>query len=205
MNKKKVLVIGASGTIGGAICEELATDCDVIKVSGSSGDYTVDIADSNSITQLYKQIADIDAVVCAAARGVVFKSLNEMTLDDYQTSLCGKQLGQIDLVLQGLKLLTKKNVSFTLTTGLLNVDPIAAGSAAAMVNAAIEGFCVAASIDMPDKQRINVVSPALLAESVDHYGAFFPGHDTVPAKKVALAYRKSIMGKLTGKVIRVGW
>ena len=44
MMKKKVLVIGSTGTIGSAVVSELEHDCDVIKVGGSSGDYTVDIA-----------------------------------------------------------------------------------------------------------------------------------------------------------------
>ncbi len=98
-----------------------------------------------------------------------------------------------------------KDVSFTLTTGLLNCDPIATATAAAMVNGAVEGFVRAAAIDMPAQQRINVVSPALLLESVERYRDFFPGYPPVPAATVALAYRKSIMGHQTGRVIRVGW
>lgn len=201
---KKVLVIGATGTIGQAICAELSRDCQVIKVGGSSGDYTVDIASSDSIIALYQQFKNVDAVVCAAARGVVFASLAEMTKEMYLKSMQSKQLGQIDLVIQGLKMLGN-HVSFTLTTGLLNCDPIAMGSAAGMVNGAIEGFVRAAAIDMPAKQRINAVSPNLLVESVEKYRDFFPGFVPVPATTVALAYRKSVMGHQTGHVIRVGW
>lgn len=201
---KKVLVIGATGTIGKAIVAELERDCEVIKVGGSSGEHTVDIANSESIIELYNRFNDVDAVVCAAARGVVFAPLAEMTMDAYLQSMQGKQLGQIELVVQGLKLLGN-NVSYTLTTGLLNFDPIAMASAAGMVNGAVEGFARAAAIDMPEKQRINVVSPALLLESVEDYRDFFSGYSPVPAAKVALAYRKSIMGHQTGQVIRVGW
>lgn len=201
---KKVLVIGATGTIGQAICDELSRDCQLIQVSSSSGDDTVDIASTHSITALYKKFHDIDAVICAAARDVVFAPLAEMTKEKYVTSIQSKQLGQIDLVIQGLKML-HDHVSFTLTTGLLNCDPIAAGSAAAMVNGAVEGFVHAAAIDMPGKQRINVVSPNLLLESVEKYRDFFPGYIPVPAATVALAYRKSVMGHQTGQVIKVGW
>ena len=202
--KKSVLVIGASGTIGRAIVAELERDCNVIQVGGQSGEHTVDIASTNSITALYKKFPDVDAVVCAAARGVTFLPLVEMTKQAYTESLQSKQLGQIDVVLQGLKLLGKK-VSFTLTTGLLNCDPIASGTAAAMVNGAVEGFVRAAAIDVPAKQRINIVSPALLLESVEKYRDFFPGYLPVPASTVALAYRKSIMGQQTSKIMRVGW
>lgn len=202
--RKKILVVGATGTIGKAIVAELESDCDVISVGGRSGEYTVDITSSNSITALYKKFHTVDAVVCAAARGVVFSPLIEMTKEIYLQSMQSKLLGQIDLVVQGIKLLGK-HVSFTLTSGLLNFDPIAMGSAASMVNGAIEGFVCAAAIDMPGKQRINVISPALLVESAEKYHDFFPGYSTVPASTVALAYRKSIMGKQTGKIIRVGW
>jgi NAD(P)-dependent dehydrogenase (short-subunit alcohol dehydrogenase family) len=201
---KKVLLIGATGTIGGCIAKEMARDCEVIHVGGTSGDYQVDIGSSESIAALYAQFKDVDAVVCAAARGVVFAPLCDITMADYQQSLQGKQLGQIDLVIQGLKLLGD-HVSYTLTTGLLNADPIKAGSAAAMVNGAIEGFVRAAAIDMPQKQRINVVTPALLTESVEKYRDFFQGHQPVDGAVVALAYRKSIMGHATGEVIKVGW
>ena len=35
------------------------------------------------------------------------------------------------------------------------------------------------------------------------YGPFFPGHETVPAARVALAYVKSVEGALTGQVFEV--
>lgn len=201
---KKILVIGATGTIGEAICHELSRDCHIIKVGNTSGDYTVDIASTDSIIALYKKFNDVDAIICAAARDVIFSPLIEMTKEKYVTSMQSKQLGQIDLVLQGLKILPD-HVSFTLTTGLLNWDPIVTGTAAAMVNGAVEGFTRAAAIDMPAKQRINVVSPGLLLESVEKYRDFFPGFPPVPAATVALAYRKSVMGNQTGQVIKVGW
>ena len=201
---KKILLIGATGTIGKAITEELKRDCEVIQVGGSSGEHQVDIASSDSIKALYEKFSDVDAVVCAAARGVVFAPLAELTQKDFMQSLQGKQLGQIELATLGLKML-KDDVSFTLTTGLLNHDPIASGTAAAMVNGAVEGFVKAAAIDMPARQRINVVSPALLQESVEKYRDFFQGHAPVAGSTVALAYRKSIMGMQTGQVMRVGW
>jgi NAD(P)-dependent dehydrogenase (short-subunit alcohol dehydrogenase family) len=202
--KKKVLIIGATGTIGSAVVSELERDCDVIKVGRSSGDETVDIANSKSIAELYNKFNDVDAVVCVAARGVMFAPLAEMTIETYLQSMQSKLLGQVALVVQGIKRLGQET-SFTLTTGLLNHDPIAAGTAAGMINGAIEGFVRAAAIDMPGKQRINVVSPALLSESVEKYRDFFHGYQPVPAASVALAYRKSVMGHQTGQVMRIGW
>jgi hypothetical protein len=52
-------------------------------------------------------------------------------------------------------------------------------------------------------QRINVVSPGLLEESVPSIGHLFPGFDPVPAALVAKAYAEAVEGTMTGEVIRV--
>ena len=57
---------------------------------------------------------------------------------------------------------------------------------------------------MPRGIRINAVSPGLLEESAVKYDGFFPGHETVSAARVGLAYAKSVDGALTGQVISVG-
>ena len=96
---KKILLIGATGTIGLAIQQELAKeDCHIIAVGSHSGDYQVDLDNSKSITQLYQAFPDVDAVVSAAARGVVFGPLISMTKSQYIDSMQSKLLGQIDLV-----------------------------------------------------------------------------------------------------------
>jgi hypothetical protein len=51
--------------------------------------------------------------------------------------------------------------------------------------------------------RINAVSPTLLTESAEAYGSVFPGFETVPAARVALAYQRSVEGAQTGKVFEV--
>ena len=104
-----------------------------------------------------------------------------------------KLLGQIDLVLQGLHYLGPK-ASFSLTTGILNVDPIAKGTAAEMINGAIEAFVNAVALDVLGQQRINVVFPALLEESKLQYDGFFSGYATVPGADVALAYLRRLWG-----------
>jgi NAD(P)-dependent dehydrogenase (short-subunit alcohol dehydrogenase family) len=93
--------------------------------------------------------------------------------------------------------------SFTLTSGVLNRDPIKGGSGAAAANGAIDGFIVGAAVDMPRGIRINSVSPGLLQVSVDRYEGFFPGHEPVSSKRVGLAYSKSVEGVISGQVIIV--
>jgi NAD(P)-dependent dehydrogenase (short-subunit alcohol dehydrogenase family) len=198
----KVLIIGSTGTIGSAILNELKKDTDIITASFSGGDIQVDLTDATSIKALYKKAGPLDAVICAAARGVIFKKLPEMTRDDYVNSMQSKLIGQMDVVLQGQSLLNSGG-SFTLTTGTLNRDPITGGSAAAMVNNAVEAFVSLAALELPNQLRINVVSPALLTESAKKYEALFPGFETVAAEKVARAYRKSVYGIQTGRVYHV--
>jgi NAD(P)-dependent dehydrogenase (short-subunit alcohol dehydrogenase family) len=199
---KRVLVIGATGTIGQAICQELKRDTDIIAASYSRGDYQVDISDSDSIKKLYADVGVVDAVICAAARGVKFDDLPNMQIDDYKNSMQSKLWGQIDVVLQGMPHISAGG-SFTLTTGILNKDPILQGTAAAVANAAIEGFMQAAAMDMPNGQRINVVSPALLTESQAQLGDYFPGYTTVAAVDVAKAYRKSVYAGHTARIYHV--
>ena len=55
---------------------------------------------------------------------------------------------------------------------------------------------------MPRGIRINAVSPEVLEESMEKIGAFFRGHVPVPGKRVALAYSKSVEGRLNGQVFQ---
>lgn len=198
----KALIIGASGTIGKAVCDELKTDTDLISASLHHGDYKVDLSDANSIKDLFLKVGKLDAIVCVASRGVVFKPLLEMQLDDYVASMQQKLWGQISLVLAGMDSLNDQG-SITLTTGIMNRDFVKNGTAAAMVNNAVEGFVQAAALDLPRSIRLNAVSPALLEESAKIYSDLCPGFEPVAARKVARAYRRSMYGIQTGQVFHV--
>lgn len=198
----KVLIIGASGTVGRCIVDELQQDTDIISASLNSGDFKVDMADTQSIQALFKQTGPVDAIISAAARGVVLKPLSEMTVEDYQLSLQQKLLGQVSIVLHGLEVLKDKG-SITLVTGIMNHDFVKDGTAAAMVNNAVEGFVQAAALDMPRGIRINVVSPGLLEPSVELYKNYCPGFEPVTTEKVGRAFRKSVYGIQTGRIYSI--
>lgn len=202
--KKTVLVIGATGILGQAVAQEFERDSEVIRVGRTSGDYTVDITNNESIHSLYQRVSNVDAVVSTAASKVVFDSLENLNREKYFESFKGKLLGQIELVLQGLKYLGP-DTSYTLTTGLLNSHPLKNATAAAMINAAVESFALCASLEVPKSQRINVVSPAFLQETIEKYRSIYSGNEIIPADRVALAFRESVMGQKTGHVFRVGW
>src|SRR5699024_10381724 len=78
-------------------------------------------------------------------------------------------------------------------------DPIAMGASAAMANGGIKVFVKAAAIEMPRGIRINSVSPNAVQESWERLHTLFEGFDPVPAKRVALAYKKSVCGLQTGE------
>jgi NAD(P)-dependent dehydrogenase (short-subunit alcohol dehydrogenase family) len=94
--------------------------------------------------------------------------------------------------------------SITLTSGIVAEEPIRNGVSATMVNAAVEGFARAAAIELPRGLRINVVSPTVLAESMDSYGPFFVGFEPIAASRAALSYARSVDGAQTGQVYRAG-
>ncbi len=113
-----------------------------------------------------------------------------------------KIMGQVNLVLAGLNVVTDGG-SFTLTSGVLDRDPIRMGTNAATANGALAGFVKGASIEMPRGLRINVVSPGMLDVSVPRYGSWFQGHRPVRSHDVGLAYAKCVEGALTGQVVIV--
>jgi NAD(P)-dependent dehydrogenase (short-subunit alcohol dehydrogenase family) len=197
----KIIVIGAAGDIGTAICTELGPHHDLIRVGRTSGDIHADIADRASIRAMYAKTGVVDAVVSATGT-VHFGPLSDFTEDQFMLGLTNKVMGQINVVLEGFAHVTDGG-SFTLTSGVLDRDPIRMGAAAATANGALGGFVVSAAIEMPRGQRINVVSPGLLQVSVPRYGSWFPGHEPVSSEGVGRAYAKSVEGAITGKVIIV--
>ena len=194
----KILVIGGTGTIGSAIVKELANRHEVIIAGHSSGDVQVDITDIKSIQNMYAKVSNLDGVVIATG-SVHFGKLVEMNDELYQKGLKSKLMGQVNVVLEGIKHLHDGG-SFTLTSGILNREPIALGSSAAMVNGALDGFVKHAAIELPRGLRINIVSPTVITEAMEGYAPFFRGFKPVPAYEAALAYSKGVEGANTGQV-----
>lgn len=201
MTQKKIILVGASGTIGRAVHQQLRDKHQVIAVGHRNGDYQVDMMDENSIIALFKQIGVFDALVITAGQ-VRFKPLSQINMQDYLFGAQHKLLGQVGLVFHGMKTIRDKG-SFTLTSGVASEDPIVGSTSASMVNSALDGFVKSAAIDLPRGLRINAVSPTILSESMKDYGDFFQGFKPVPAHDVALAYVKSIEGAQTGQVYQV--
>jgi NAD(P)-dependent dehydrogenase (short-subunit alcohol dehydrogenase family) len=197
----KVIVIGASGTIGRAVVEQLAPRHDIVQVGRNSGQFQADITSLQSVEALFDRIGSADAVVVAAGN-LHFGPLGELTPEQFQIGLQDKLMGQVNVALAAQRFL-KDGGSITLTSGIVADQPIRFGINATAVNSSVEGFARAASIEMPRGLRINVVSPSVLEESLESYGPYFLGFEAVPAKRVALAYIRSVDGLQTGQVYQV--
>jgi NAD(P)-dependent dehydrogenase (short-subunit alcohol dehydrogenase family) len=197
----RVVIIGATGTIGQAVVKELQPRHEIISVGRRGGDVQMDITDVASIRAGFEKIGRFDAVVSTAGN-LHFGPLEKMNAPEFEIGLRDKLMGQVNLFLVGREF-ANDFASFTLTSGVLADDPVVYGSSGSMVSGALDAFVLAASIELPRGMRINAVSPGVLQESMDKYAAFFRGHEPVPASRVALAYAKSVEGARTGQVFRV--
>ena len=197
----KIAVIGATGDIGTVVVKELGKRHEIIAVSRTRGDYCVGVSDYSAVQNMYQKIGTLDAVVSCLG-DASFEPLEELTHDAFMIGLRQKVMGQVNLVLAGLDYIAEAG-SFTLTSGVLDRDPIRMGTNAATANGALAGFVKSAAIELPPGIRVNVVSPGMLDVSEPRYGEWFRGHKPVKSTDVGLAYLKSVEGALTGQVIIV--
>lgn len=199
----KIIVIGASGTVGRAVAQEFSQRHDVIRVGRTQGDEQVDITSQQSVQNLFDKTGQVDAIVSATGN-LFFGPLATMSDSDFNQGLQDKLLGQIRLALTGQHYLNDGG-SITLISGIVAHEPIAQGVNATTVNAGLEGFVRAAACELPRGIRINLISPTVLTESAAAYDGFFPGFASVPAASVAQAYRRSVEGIQNGRIYKVGY
>jgi NAD(P)-dependent dehydrogenase (short-subunit alcohol dehydrogenase family) len=198
----KIILVGANGTMGKHVNQMLAlARHEVIRVGRASGDFQVKMENPQEVAQFYKKIGNFDAVVCTAGE-VAFTPLLSIQDTEWHSSLQSKLMGQIHLVQQAIPYINERG-SFTLISGVLGDEHIRAGTIAATVNSAVEGFVKAAACELSKGVRINGVSPTLLQDSVKDYESYFPGFIPVSGENVAQAFKKSILGIETGQIYRV--
>jgi NAD(P)-dependent dehydrogenase (short-subunit alcohol dehydrogenase family) len=193
----RVIVVGATGTIGSAVVAALEARHDVVKVRHQEGDFHVDLASSDSISQLFRVLGAFDALVCTA--GVAkFASLDELQDADYQIGLSNKLMGQVNLVRIGRQYISDGG-SFTLTSGVLSQEPTKGSTSISMVNAGVEAFVRAAALELPRGIRVNAVSPPWVKETL--LALKMDPSLGMPAATVARAYLASVEGAATGQII----
>ena len=191
----KIIVIGATGTIGAAVAAALEPRHEVVRAS-RHGSPAVDLEDPGSIDALLAAAGPVDAVVCcaASARMAPIDAPDEAFL----SGLHGKLLGQVALLRRALPRL-RDGGSITLTAGTFN-PPMAGAAFGALVNAGLEAFVRAAALELPRGPRVNAVSPGWVRETLQAMGR----DGGTPAADVARAYAEAVEGTMTGQVIRPG-
>ncbi len=195
----KIVVVGATGTIGKEVAKLLKENGqDVVEASRSSQP-AVDFTNTASIDAFYEQIDEVDAIITVAG-DAAFVALDKIGEADIQLSLHSKLMGQINMVLKGLKKLRPNGV-FVITGGFLAYSPAPQTAMIAMVNAGLEGFAKAAALDLTEGRRIVIVHPPWVAET-----AAALGMDASPwpsAAEVAKTYLQAVVGNATGQPVFV--
>ncbi len=193
----KIVVIGATGTIGSAVADNRAARHEVVRAS-RRGPVRVDMADTTTIDALLAEIGEVDAVVCCAASGGL-TPLNTLSDKDFWNGLDGKLIGQVNLVRRALPHV-RDGGSVTLTSGRF-AEPIPGSSLGYLVNAGLEAFVHAAATEMPRGIRLNTVSPGWVRETLLGLGMDPAGG--IPVADVARVYVDAVEGTAHGRTLAV--
>ncbi len=196
-----VLLIGALGRMGKAAMSGLSNH--KVITAGRSGDvdHKVDITNEESIRELYKKIGHFNAVVNTVGF-CEYATFEEMTEEQWMTTVMSKMMGQINLVRIGQEYIADGG-SFTLISGILNTKPIPYAIADATASGAIDTFVKTVAFELPRNIRINVINPTVLTEAWDVYGEMMSGFEPVPSTLVGKAFARSVDGFITGQVLFV--
>ena len=173
----KVLVIGATGTLGGPIVEALKSKGhEVIGVSRKSTP-SVDISKPEELKSFLEGIDPVDHIVCTGG-GVYFgenMELNKITDESIYLGINSKMMGQVNVVRFGYPKINAGG-SILLTGGIVAYKPlIPNASHVGMINSALNGFVISCADDFsklePTKgPRVNVIHPPLIKESAVAFG-----------------------------------
>jgi NAD(P)-dependent dehydrogenase (short-subunit alcohol dehydrogenase family) len=193
----KIIVIGATGTIGIKVVDALSGKHHEVIRASRNGDIKVDLDDPTTVRMAFKKIKNVDALVSCAGNASL-KPLHELTDTDYQLGLRSKLMGQVSAARIASDHLSDGG-SITLTTGVLSMHPMPGSASVSMVNAGLEGFVRAAALEMPRRLRINAVSPPWVKETMMKLHM-----DPTPglsAVDVAKAYVALVEGSQQGAVL----
>ncbi|MES2521044.1 MAG: NAD-dependent epimerase/dehydratase family protein [Bacteroidota bacterium] len=88
----KIIIVGATGTMGKHIVSALEKEHDLIKVSSQGGDIQVDITSTESIENMFKKVGAFDALISTAGPTYVgpWKNLNDK---EFRKGVDGKMMG----------------------------------------------------------------------------------------------------------------
>lgn len=195
----KVLLIGATGTIGQKVQQRLAETHEVISVAYNGGDYQVDLGDKASIQRLFGQVGEIDAVISTTGMAA-FAPLSELTDEQFSLGWNNKLMGQINLLRVGQDFVKEGGV-ILLTSGMLASEPMPGSASISAANGALNSFVKAAALELGDKLRINTVSPVFVKETLEMMG--MDSSLGMSADDTAKAYQAALEAGVSGETIDV--
>ncbi|MES0882949.1 short chain dehydrogenase [Roseibium sp. SCP14] len=193
----KILVVGASGTIGSAVRTALEGQHEVITANRRSGDTIVDLAEPGSIHALFEKAGSLNAIISTAGNSVA-APLDRLTDAEFFNAANVQMLGQANLVRIGCRFLSDGG-SVTLTTGPAAHTDFPGASAIAMACAGVERFVRAATTELPDTIRVNAVSPIYVKETMERMG--MPSEGGLSAADTARAYLALLNNNMRGQVV----
>ena len=196
---KKIIVVGATGRLGRVVVSGLS-DYEVIRAGRSGPDLKIDALDFDSSSDAFATIGTFDGLISCAGVRAPFKPFEELTMEDFAIGLSNKCLSQLNLAKAAIPHLTE-NGSITLTSGIIGDEPILSGSAAAAANGALNMCVSTLAAEYAGKLRINIVSPSIIENSVEHYGMIFDGFEPTSDKRIIEAYRRTISAPISGRVL----
>ncbi len=194
----KILLIGASGTIGQAVAKRLSDQHQLITANYSGGDVQVDLGDSSSISAMFNQVGQVDAVISTAGLAN-FAPLEKLNDAEFNLAMNNKLMGQINLFRLGQGYINEGG-SITLTSGVLSKEPMPGSSVISLANGALESFVKAAALEM-QSLRLNVVSPVFVKETMEMMG--MDSSSGVSASDTAKSYQAAVTGSLHGTTLDV--
>lgn len=193
----KIMIIGATGTIGTAVSKVLADGNEIVRVGYSDGDFNVDLGSKTSIIALFDAVGPVDAVISTAGLAN-FGPLASLDDSAFDLALSNKLMGQINLIRVGADKLSK-NGSITLTSGILAREPMPGSSVISMANGALDAFVKAAALEVSNGVRVNTVAPAFVKETMEMMG--MDPTSGLSALDTAKAYKQVVEGDANGMTL----
>lgn len=191
--RMKIIVIGATGTLGSAVARQLEDRGHEVIRAARRGPVRVDLTDPASLDALFASVREVDAVICCAASGRL-TPLDSPSDDDFTAGLQGKLLGQVQLARRAIHHLRDGGATI-LTSGTFD-KPTPGGAFGALVNAGLDAFARAAAVELPRGLRLITVSPGWIAETLAEMG-LDPSEGT-PVTEVARQYVSHIDALTSG-------
>ncbi|MBL8906540.1 MAG: sugar nucleotide-binding protein, partial [Rhizobiales bacterium] len=110
----RVLIAGAHGAVGRAAATELGKRHTIVTLGRSKGDLTADLMKPETVSAMLAKAGRFDAIVSCTGH-TYFGPLATMTPAQFMSGINDKLMGQVNLVLEGLKHIADGG-SFTLTS-----------------------------------------------------------------------------------------